>query len=132
GGTASTFRNVISGNDANGVEFTGTGAASSFNNSVAGNFIGVGANGSTAIPNTLAGVRVSAGAVNTSVGSTTVGGGNVISGNSFGGVVVEGGSTSTRIRGNLVGTDATGTADVGNAGPGISLSGAPSVLVGGA
>ncbi len=131
GGTVPTFRNVISGNHQNGVEFAGTGASSTLNNAVAGNFIGVGANGSTAIPNTLAGVLVSAGAVNSIVGSTAAGGGNVISGNGDGGVAAVGSSTATRVLGNLIGTDATGAVDVGNVGPGVSVSGAPSVIVGG-
>jgi CSLREA domain-containing protein len=131
GGAAPTFRNVISGNHRNGVEFAGTGASSTLNNSAAGNLIGVGANGSTAISNTLAGVLVGDGAVNSIVGGTGAGSGNVISANGDGGVAAVGSSTATRVLGNLIGTDATGSVDVGNVGPGVSVSGAPSVVIGG-
>jgi CSLREA domain-containing protein/uncharacterized repeat protein (TIGR01451 family) len=133
GGSAPTFRNVISGNNSNGVEILGNGSSTSFSNTVVGNFIGVGADGSTKIGNSHDGVRIGPGATNSNVGSTGAAQGNVISGNGGDGVAVAGlGTTGTRVRGNLIGTDQAGSADVGNTGSGVSISGAPGVVVGAA
>src|SRR5262249_38936786 len=74
GGTAPKFRNVISGNNANGIEIVGNGNAG-FANAVVGNVIGLGANGSTKIANSSAGVLIGPGAVGTDIGSTQLGAG---------------------------------------------------------
>src|SRR3990172_5292393 len=112
-------RNVISGNNFDGVKFNGAS-----DNVVAGNYIGTNAAGTAAIPNARFGVFAGSG-TNHRIG--TDGNGiadeaerNVISGNTFTGVFVQNSSTvGTIIAGNYIGTDAAGTAALGNNG-GIS------------
>ena len=113
-------RNVISGNNFDGVKFNGAS-----DNVVAGNYIGTNAAGTAAIPNARFGVFAGSG-TNHRIG--TDGNGiadeaerNVISGNTFTGVFVQNSSTvGTIIAGNYIGTDAAGTAALGNNG-GISV-----------
>ena len=103
GGTAPEDRNVISANGFGGVSATGT------NNRVKHNTIGTDPDVSTDLGN-VAGVWLS-GDDNT-VGSTPTGGdaGNVISGNDVA-VQVELGADN-KVVGNLIGTNATGDADL--------------------
>lgn len=68
GGAVAAHRNVISGNSANGVSLGSNFAAG---NIVAGNYIGVGANGTTAIANSDNGVQISNLASGNTVGGTT-------------------------------------------------------------
>ena len=135
-GTSQTgdLGNVISGNGGSGVRVSGTfGNAASSNtsgNSILNNRIGLNDAGDTAVPNDEHGVHVD-GAIGTSVGVTGVGG-SVISGNGGYGVYIFG--TDVTVRGNHIGTDAAGTAAIGN-GPsqaGIILVGGTSgVTIGG-
>ena len=122
GGTAAGAGNLISGNPV-GVSVGGTAA----NVGVQGNLIGTNAAGTAAVPNAQ-GVVVSAGASNVLVGGTATGAGNVISGNSNGGVVDAG--TGTLYEGNLVGLNGAGNAVIANIGNGITLNG-PNATVGG-
>lgn len=69
GGTTVAARNIISGNSANGVSLGSNFAAG---NVVAGNYIGVGANGTTALANRDNGVQISNLAANNTVGATGV------------------------------------------------------------
>src|SRR6202040_487601 len=111
GGTTAGARNIISGNGNRGVQITGGSG-----HQVLGNYIGVNAAGAAAIGNKAPGVQLSNTAVNT-VGGTVAGASNVISGNgSFGVLITNAGSTDNTVAGNRIGTDATGTASVGNAG----------------
>jgi hypothetical protein len=117
GGTAPADRNVVTsqGSDAIGVYF-GSG------NLIQGNYIGVNAAGTAAVP---AGGSKYAIELNGS-GSGTVGGsapgaGNVIVASDIG-ILVDGGSTNTTIQGNFIGTNAAGTAALGNA-IGIQIGG---------
>ncbi len=113
------FDNVISGNGGSGVVIAGV--DSQFN-AVYGNVIGLGLTGSVAVPNS-AGVALIEGTQNNVIGPIEAGGlGNVISGNTFGGVEMFFGSESNFIIGNLIGTDVTGTLPVGND-VGIRLNG---------
>jgi hypothetical protein len=109
--------NVISGNGI-GIEITG----SSSNNVVVGNRIGTDAAGIAAVPNTTAGIRLSGLNASTGIGSPTPAGMNVISGNGQNGVEVQSG-TGFALYGNLIGTDATGSAPLPNGGSGIVVSG---------
>ena len=85
---------------------------------VEGNFIGTDLTGSAALPNGRYGVRVAVGATNTQIGGTTATSGNLISGNARGGVSVTDTYTAgTRLLGNRIGTDRTGTAAVPNTAP---------------
>ena len=79
GGTVSGAGNVISGNGF-GFRIEGFGAGADgppTGNIVQGNLIGVGADGSTPVPNRVQGVRISE-ALNTTVGGSAPGAGNVI------------------------------------------------------
>ena len=109
GSTEPSLRNVISGNNTAGISFQG---ASTSDNLLLGNYIGLGANGATPIGNGFYGVLVLNSASNTTIGGDT-GWGNVISGQTFYGVYVSG-ATNTQIRGNRIGTDAMGLVAVGN------------------
>lgn len=129
GGTASGAGNVISGNGGSGVSVLGSTATG---NVVAGNLIGTDASGSVAVPNDDQGVLVRTS--DNTIGGTTGGARNVISGNDASGVRVEGFDggpvTGTVIQGNFIGTDASGTAALGNF-AGISLVHSQDTVVGG-
>ena len=81
GGTTAAQRNVISGNLGAGILFS---AASDV--LIQGNFIGTNATGTAAIPNQV-GINMAQAADNT-VGGSAAGAGNLISGNTNGGVIV--------------------------------------------
>lgn len=133
GGTASGTRNVISGNTDDGVAISFSG-----NNTVQGNYIGIGADGATDVGNAGNGVSIGGGANNRIGGSTATtgaGAGNVISGNGAGGntfadgVEINGqnGSSSTgnSVQGNIIGLNAAGsTSAVRNEGNGVLIIGA--------
>ena len=69
GGTTAAARNVISGNNFNGISISGSLATG---NIVQGNFIGVGANGTTVLRNRDNGVQISNRAIGNTVGGTSV------------------------------------------------------------
>src|SRR5439155_461478 len=100
GGTAPGTRNVISGNDGDGVAIDGfIGEASS--NAVQGNYIGTDASGTLAIPNST-GVSIAA-ASNDTVGGVEAGAPNVIAFSRGNGVDVQGAAaTGNTIRANSI------------------------------
>jgi CSLREA domain-containing protein len=85
GGATAGERNVISGNDGNGVLVAG---ADTTGNKVMGNYIGADKNGVAVLGNSANGVYISG--PNNTVGSTTSGGRNTISGNEGSGVSIYG------------------------------------------
>ena len=96
------------------------------------NYIGTDATGMMAAPNGGAGVLIQNGTPHNSIGGPNPGDGNVISGNKGDGIRVEplaagmtlpAGAVGQIIQGNFIGTNATGTAAVGNGGNGISVIG---------
>ena len=108
GGATAAARNVISGNTAQGVIILGAAATG---NVVSGNFIGSNVSGTARIPNGVAGVAVIGGASNNTIGGTTAGAGNLISGNAGPGVSINrAGTNGNTVAGNLIGTNAAGTA----------------------
>ena len=113
GGGGRDLRGVISGNAAAGVLIPG-----GVGNSVSGSFIGLAADGVTGLPNGGSGVVIQGGAQGAGVG---VHGGNVISGNPGDGVTVTG-SVQAQIRGNLIGTSASGLSAVATAGYGVLVT----------
>jgi hypothetical protein len=123
GGTNPAARNLISANGGNGVVLNG------LDNLAQGNFIGTNAAGSAKLGNTKAGVVVN-GLKSQTVGGTAPGAGNVVSGNGSVGVEIVN-SASNVVQGNLIGTDLTGTTDLGNAGHGVSVTNTGSCCVGG-
>ena len=119
GGTAAGAGNVISGNTKYGVVVFREVATG---NTIQGNFIGTNAAGSAAVANNWTGVGLWS--ANNTVGGTTPGAGNVISGNLNYGINVEefdGAANGNIVQGNLIGTNAAGTAAIGNAWSGILL-----------
>ncbi len=121
-------RNVISANRGSGVAFFDAGAG---RNTVAGNNIGTDAAGTARLGNVGAGVFI-ASASNT-IGGTTAGARNIISGNGGNGISIAGaGATGNRVQGNFIGTDVTGRLDLGNARDGVAVrEGASDNLIGG-
>ena len=111
GGTAAGAGNLISGNAGSGVYITGSSATGNF---VEGNYIGTDKTGNVAIGNVEAGVSVTSGTGNTIGGATSTAGtgaGNLISGNGAYGIFLGVGAV---VEGNLIGTNANGTAALGN------------------
>ncbi len=124
GGTTPGARNIISGNGYIGVAILDAGTNS---NVVAGNYIGTDVTGAVALGNHWDGIGIWQGAANNTIGGTTPGAGNVISANEWQGIEMHGaGTTGNLIAGNLIGTDATGGAPLGNFGSGIALWGGAS------
>ena len=117
GGATAADRNVISGNDSNGINIQGTASG----NVIIGNYIGTNAAGTGAIGNTTGGIQIQNNAVNNTIGGSASGQRNVISGNSVAGIILSGsGVTGTTIQGNYIGANATG-ASLGNASDGIQI-----------
>ncbi len=118
GGTVAGSRNVISGNNGEGIRFGG----SSQNNTVQGNYIGTTAAGTAALGNALNGINfVGTNANTNSIGGSAAGARNVISGNLGGGITISTGSGQV-IQGNYIGTDFTGATDLGNTLAGITVA----------
>ncbi len=114
GGTLAADRNIISGNG------VGVAIQEASGNKVLGNYIGTDAVGSAAVGNST-GVAVLGGSSNEIGGSGS--GRNVISGNTSPGVSFNDVATTT-LRGNYIGTDATGMLALPN---GTGGGGAPAV-----
>jgi hypothetical protein len=128
GGTDPQDRNVISGNNGNGIDFY-----SSFN-VAEGNYLGLTANGRKALPNSKVGILI--GNINGEtqgnvVGGTEPGAGNVISGNAEAGVEIDVMSHDNVIQGNFIGPDATGVRARGNRQEGIVIKAGVNTLIGG-
>jgi parallel beta-helix repeat protein len=106
GGTGPGAGNLISGNRLDGVVISGSG------NLVQGNRIGTDLTGTLALPNRI-GVSIFYIGSNNTIGGTEPGAGNLLSGNRRDGVAIAGGADN-RVEGNRIGTDASGTAALGN------------------
>jgi hypothetical protein len=122
GGTVALDRNVISGNGLEGIRAGGAVATV-----ILGNFIGTDATGGKPVGNAT-GIRL--GNSPATIGGTTPGAGNVVSGNTGAGTGISvSQSSGTVVQGNFIGTNATGTAALGNGGAGLSIEGGRSYLV---
>lgn len=117
GGSAAGAGNVISGNSESGVFSPGGSDIT-----IAGNRVGTTADGLSALPNQYG--IYSYGGGDITVGGPTTAHRNLISGNSATGLYIQdnGIPTDATVRNNYIGTDATGTADLGNNGAGLQLS----------
>ncbi len=119
GGTTAGDRNVISGNTSRGIEVSINAPTA---NLIQGNYIGLNAAGTAAVGNNT-GIILLAGATNTTIGGTAAGAGNVISGNATNGIYLGDSTTlGTVVRGNRIGTNAAGTAAVGNGATGVQVT----------
>ena len=101
--------NVISGATSSGIDLAGDGVSKTraSSTSIAGNYIGLNADGTVAIPNAGAGVKVGE-AAHTLVGGPSAGETNRINGGSVG-VLAGPAAGDLAVRGNLIGIDAAGT-----------------------
>ena len=120
GGTGAGAGNVISGNSGDGIEIIGSGVTG---NVVQGNFIGTNAADTAALGNGNFGVLIDNGASYNTIGGTGAGAGNVISGNSVDGIEIGFPPTLScnynLVQGNKIGTNAAGTAELGNGSAGV-------------
>jgi len=119
GGPVSSDGNVISANQGDGVDITGVDAAG---NTVLNNIIGLTAGGSAVLGNAQAGVADYA-------PGTLVGPGNVISANLMGVLISGATATNVTVIDNLIGTDGSGEADLGNAEAGVEIDSATGVII---
>ena len=129
GGTTPAARNVISGNVQAGISIFRFGAGAVEANVVSGNYIGTNAAGTAAVPNQR-GIDVGGGATDNTIGGTEAGAGNLISGNTVDGVNIGVNSPVNHVQGNLIGTNAAGTAPLPNGSAGVRTS-AASTRIGG-
>ena len=113
GGALAGQRNLISGNSGPGVRVGATGTT------VAGNLIGLDTTGSSALPNGSSGVEVVGVPADVVVGGTGTAA-NVISGNGADGVALS--AAGAMVKGNLIGTDSTGSTAVGNTDSGVLVA----------
>ena len=90
----------------------------SINNLVQGNLIGTDVTGTKALINTRWGILLNDN--QNTIGGTTALTRNIISGNTFGGILMHSANANIA-ENNYIGTDITGTKNIGNAGPGIQL-----------
>ncbi|MEK6322314.1 MAG: FG-GAP-like repeat-containing protein [Acidobacteriota bacterium] len=122
GGTTPAARNLISGQNTAGIVMVGSLVTQSL---VQGNYIGTDVTGTHALSNSR-GVFITDAPDNT-IGGSADGAGNLISGNDRDGVAVGireagvAGGTGISILGNFIGTDAGGTADLGNGLDGVFI-----------
>jgi parallel beta-helix repeat protein len=134
--------NVISGNAGNGIVIDG-----STDNTLVDNYVGTDPTGTTAIANGANGILVTGGASNNLIGGTaytdtTTGAennptgsegtiqppvivtpplGNLVSGNTGDGILINNGSSNNVLSGNFVGTTASGDSALGNGGDGVAI-----------
>ncbi len=117
GGTTAGARNISSGNGSNGVEISGDGTNL---NLVEGNFTGTDVSGMNRLGNGDDGVFFELGATLNTVGGTTAGACNVISGNDIDGVgIINSGTDENLVEGNYIGTDLSGVNRLGNSRNGV-------------
>ena len=128
GGPGTTARNVISGNTFDGVLITGAGTNK---NTVQSNFLGTNATGTSSVANGSAGVHLASGAQNNLIGGPSLSVRNLISGNTFDGILITGTATNNNtIQGNFIGTDASGDDEIGNLLHGVDVQGGQNTIVG--
>jgi hypothetical protein len=121
GGTTAAARNVIVSSEADGIMAQGFAAGGTL---IEGNDIGVAADGVTALGNGGAGIDLTTNSSSTTIGGTAAGAGNVIGGNFQEQIILD--SLFNTIEGNFIGTDRTGTYNLGQspfpASPGILVT----------
>ena len=112
-GTVTVSGSTFTGNTGDGLDLLGSG------NLVAGNFIGTNAAGSGGMGNSGIGIYIYGNSDNDTIGGTTAGAGNVISGNSGTELVIDG--SGNLVAGNRIGTNPAGSAALAGGGDGIDV-----------
>jgi hypothetical protein len=125
GGSTYAAKNVISGNT------IGVNVSTCATVTIKGNFIGLGADGSTVISNSSAGVRIQGTTSTVTIGGALAQERNVVSSNGNDGINMSGTITGLTIQNNYIGVDSTGTVAKGNTGDGLDISNASTILIGG-
>jgi hypothetical protein len=131
GGNTEGERNIISANGGAGVEIMSTS-----DTSVQGNYIGTDVTGAVELGNGNSGVFISpstGSAARNLIGGVNAGERNIISGNHQNGVeIISTGNTGNEVRGNFIGTDASGNVAIGNLQSGVLITdGASNNRIGG-
>lgn len=118
GGLTAGARNIISGNGTDGIVINTKGGDG---NVIQGNYIGTDVTGTKRIGNLNYGIETSD--AKTIVGGATTIARNIVSGNGYTGVVLwTANSSGNLIQNNYIGTDVTGTKDLGNYWRGVDVS----------
>ncbi len=115
GGTAAEARNLISGNRAEGVRLEWSNGTV-----IQGNFIGTDVTGTAKVGNNNAVALFNS--VGCTIGGTAAGASNVISGSRTGWGLTISDSTDNLVQGNFIGSDLSGTINLGNFSGGIAVS----------
>lgn len=123
GGTEKGARNIISGNGFNGISLYD----GAYNNTIRGNFIGADVTGTKALGNRSTGICTYSSGANNVIGGQNPGARNIISGNNYHGICI---GSNSKVIGNYIGTDITGTISLGNYEDGIVLNGSDSIIGG--
>lgn len=130
GGTTAAARNLISGNTNPAIALN----AGASGNLVQGNFLGTDVTGMVALGNSGNDI-VTLDSPNNTIGGTTVGARNLVAGNLDPDYASIGlgfpGSSGNLVQGNLVGTDVSGTIDLGGASIGVYIAEGPNNTIGG-
>jgi hypothetical protein len=121
GAGSSASRNVISGSGGAGIKLGGD------HNTLLGNFIGTDLTGTKALPNNGPGIYMPGAGANT-IGDTSTGGFNLVSGNLQQGIYIQSSSGDT-VKGNRIGTDITG-GPLGNGAEGILIENSTDCFIG--
>lgn len=133
GGSGEHEGNVVSGNAEDGITVGDDETPGVSDNSVLGNRVGTDATGTRAVGN---GSGISVRSQPARIGGHEPGEGNLVSGNGYGISVYEIADDAfdhdaAVVEGNLVGTDASGAAPLGNSGTGVAITHAPGLVLGG-
>ncbi|NQT62028.1 MAG: T9SS type A sorting domain-containing protein [Candidatus Marinimicrobia bacterium] len=120
GGTQPGAGNLMSGNPQSGLYIMNGNM-----NEVYGNLLGTDITGTEALGNVRWGIRLAGGTLNSIIGGGGDGAANVMSANGYGGIGIGyyGGAVNNYVHGNIIGSDLTGTADLGNNGSGVAIFG---------
>jgi len=114
GGTSVIDRNVISGNDTQGVVLWNSDL-----NTIIGNFVGTDVTGNAPIPNDDDGIGIGGSSANNKIGQ--LGDGNVISGNGEDAIEIGGIPSRTTVKANTIGLGLDGITPVANGRHGVVL-----------
>ncbi len=128
GGLTPAASNVISGVGGGIAIGNSLGTSSVVNTQIQGNFLGTDVTGTKVIG--IGQYGIAAYAINNTIGGTVPGAGNVIAGSDqVAGITIQGGR-GTVVQGNFIGTDSTGTLDLGNLRTGVDVE-ADNCVIGG-